>query len=93
MYKKDVQKLLLSMNVMRSMAATEFKAKCLRVIKQMKTDREPVTITNRGQPVAVLSPLPPGGDQTLVGAMRGSVLSFEDPFSPAASPTAWSANK
>ena len=78
---------------MKSMAATEFKAKCLRVIKQMKTDREPVTITNRGQPVAVLSPLPPGGDQNLVGAMRGSVLSFEDPFSPAASPTDWSANK
>ena len=43
---------------LKTIAATEFKAKCLRVITQMNKDHEPVTITKRGQPVAVLSPLP-----------------------------------
>ena len=40
------------------MGAADFKATCLRVIKQMGEDGEPVTITNRGRPVAVLAPLP-----------------------------------
>ncbi|MXX16924.1 MAG: type II toxin-antitoxin system Phd/YefM family antitoxin, partial [Gammaproteobacteria bacterium] len=41
------------------MAVTDFRARCLRVIGQMGKDREPVTITKRGRPVAMLSPLPP----------------------------------
>ena len=78
---------------MKTIAATEFKARCLRVIRQMSADREPVTITNRGRPVAVLSPLPRMDDRPLIGALRGSVLSFDDPFSPAVEPSDWSANK
>lgn len=78
---------------MKTIAATEFKARCLRVIKQMSADHEPVTITNRGRPVAVLSPLPKTGGQPLIGALRGSVLRFEDPFSPVAEPSDWSANR
>ncbi len=78
---------------MKEMAATQFKARCLRVIKQMKTDREPVTITNRGKPVAVLSPMPPAGGKSPVGALRGSVLGFDDPFSPAAQLSDWFANQ
>ena len=42
----------------KTIGAAEFKATCLRVIKQMGRDGEPVTITNRGRPVAVLSPAP-----------------------------------
>ena len=78
---------------MKTIAATEFKARCLRVIKQMSADREPVTITNRGRPVAVLSPPPRMGDRPLIGALRGSVLSFDDPFSPLTEPSDWSANR
>lgn len=78
---------------MKKMAATQFKARCLRVIKQMKADRQPVTITNRGEPVAVLSPMPPTGGKSPVGALRGSVLSFDDPFSPSAQPSDWSVNQ
>ncbi|MCY4362690.1 MAG: type II toxin-antitoxin system prevent-host-death family antitoxin [Gammaproteobacteria bacterium] len=76
---------------MKTMAAAAFKARCLRVIKQMKTDREPVTITNRGRPVAMLSPLPPDEDKSLIGVLRGSVLGYDDPFCPATEASDWSA--
>ena len=52
----------------RILGAAEFKATCLRIIKQMGRDGEPVTITNRG---------------------RGSVLSYDSPFLPAADPSDW----
>ncbi|TWT03135.1 type II toxin-antitoxin system Phd/YefM family antitoxin [Reyranella sp. CPCC 100927] len=73
--------------------AAEFKAACLRIIDQMNQDREPVTITKRGKPVAVLMPVrEPARRRSIIGAMRGSVLRFDDPFTPAVGPTAWNAN-
>ena len=79
----------------RQVPAAEFKARCLRIIKEMNRDRGSVTITNRGQPVAVLSPvsapvekLPP-----FIGMMRGTVLRYEEPFGPAASRSDWSASR
>ena len=36
----------------KTVAAAEFQAKCLRLINEMGEDGEPVTITNRGRPVA-----------------------------------------
>ena len=75
---------------MKKIAATAFKAECLRVIRKVGRDREPVTITRRGHPVAVLSPLPDASEPTsIVGAMQGSVLSYDAPFEPAADPTDW----
>ena len=57
----------------------------------MNQDREPVTITNRGRPVAILSPLPEQArSSSIVGAMRGTVLAYDDPFAPAADPSDWS---
>ena len=75
---------------MKKIAATAFKAECLRVIRQVGRDREPVTITRRGRPVAMLSPLPDADKPTsIVGAMQGSVLSYDMPFEPAAEPADW----
>ena len=42
----------------RQVSAAEFKAKCLRIIKEMQDTGESVTVTRRGRPVAVVS-LPP----------------------------------
>ena len=78
----------------KTLGAAEFKATCLRVIKQMGSDGEPVTITNRGRPVAVLSPAPAAGARpSIIGAMRGSVLGYDSPFSPAADPSDWNATR
>ena len=77
---------------MRQISATEFKAKCLRIIQEMHSDGRSVTITRRGRPVAVLSPLPPEREAPpFIGMLRGTVLAYEDPFAPAASPSDWSA--
>ena len=76
----------------KTIGAAEFKAACLRVIDQMNRDREPVTITKRGKPVAVLSPArDTGSRKSIIGAMRGSVLRFDDPFSPAIDASEWNA--
>ncbi len=76
----------------KTIAAAAFQAKCLRIINEMREDGEPVTITNRGKPVAVLSPVPPGqASQSIIGAMKGSVLAYDDPFRPAADPADWNA--
>ena len=71
----------------------EFKARCLRIIKEMNRDGGSVTITNRGRPVAVLSPVPAPGEKLppFIGMMRGTVLRYEEPFEPAARPSDWSA--
>jgi prevent-host-death family protein len=47
--------------------ATEFKAKCLSLIKQMEQDGNSITITKRGQPVAVLGPAPTKRRKSLEG--------------------------
>ena len=74
--------------------AAEFKARCLRVIRQINTNGKKVTITRWGRPAAVLSPVqPPGEHPSIIGAMRGSVLAYHDPFQPAAGPSDWSATK
>ena len=72
------------------MEAAEFRASCLDVINQMNKDRKPVTITKRGRPVAVLSPVQiPEGYPSIIGAMRGSVLAYHDPFRPAIDASDW----
>ena len=76
----------------KTIAASAFQAKCLRIINEMGQDGEPVTITNRGRPVAVLSPVQPDqAERSIVGAMKGSVLAYDDPFQPAAEPADWNA--
>ena len=76
----------------RQVSAAEFKAKCLRIIQEMGSDGRSVTITRRGRPVAVLSPPPVEHDAPpFLGMMRGTVLAYEDPLAPAASPSDWDA--
>ena len=42
---------------MKQMPAGEFKARCLRVMEQVRATRQPVVITKRGRPVAKLVPV------------------------------------
>ncbi len=76
----------------RRVSAAEFKAKCLRIIKEMQDTGESVTVTRRGHPVAVVS-LPPstGPTQSFIGSMRGTVLKYDDPLEPAVPAEDWSA--
>ncbi len=76
----------------KTIGAAEFKAACLRIIDEMNRDGEPVIVTKRGKPVAVLSPVETEKKPVSIwGAMRGTVLRYDDPFAPAADPNDWDA--
>lgn len=76
----------------RTVPAAQFKAECLRLIEEMNETGVPLTITRRGKPVAVLSPVPAAPGRPLIGAARGVVTRYDDPFAPAADEGAWAAS-
>ena len=68
-----------------TITATEFKAKCLSLIDRAHRRGETIIITKRGRVVAKLV-----GDRGVEDrpwlALRGSVIRYDDPLSPAISP-------
>lgn len=66
----------------KSVDVAELKTKCLQLINDMSRDRQPVTITKHGQPIAVLAPIEPVTRRSIIGAMKGTVLRFDDPTTP-----------
>ena len=63
-----------------TIAAGEFKAKCLKLLDEVAETRETLVITKHGKPVAQLIPAPTEGN--IVGSMKGSVLWMGDIVSP-----------
>jgi hypothetical protein len=64
----------------RTFAISDFKAKCLDILKQLGDRRiDKVTVTRHGKPVAIILPPPPAEDDLigLYGSMRGRA--FIDP--------------
>ena len=55
----------------RVISATEFKAKCLKILDEL--DSRGVVITKRGQRVAKLTPLNVVDNSKLIGSMKGKV--------------------
>jgi prevent-host-death family protein len=64
-----------------TIAAGEFKAKCLKLLDEVSETRETLVITKHGKPVAQLVPVPAERVDPF-GAMRGSVLWEGDIVSP-----------
>ena len=67
-----------------TIAAGEFKAKCLKLLDEVAEKRETLVITKHGKPVAQLVPIPEpeAARQGIVGSMKGSVLWEGDIISP-----------
>jgi prevent-host-death family protein len=63
-----------------TIAAGEFKAKCLKLLDKVANDRQPLIITKHGKPVAQVTPMP--ATENIVGSMKGSVLWMGDIISP-----------
>lgn len=53
-----------------TVGASEFKAKCLRLLDEVAAERKTVIITKRGRPVARLEPVP-GAYKPLKGMWKG----------------------
>jgi prevent-host-death family protein len=62
-------------------AATEFKANCLRLMNEVAQQRRPIIITKRGKPVAKLVPVEKEPID-LFGRMAGSIKICGDIISP-----------
>lgn len=66
---------------MRTIKASEFKAKCLQITDEVAETGEPVEITKRGVPVAQLVPVR-RRPVTLFGALEGSITILGDIIEP-----------
>ena len=64
------------------MAATEFKARCLALIDQVRERGEPIVITKRGRVVATLEPAGEFDDRPWL-KVRGTARWLGDPTAPA----------
>ena len=75
---------------MKTMPAGEFKARCLRVMEEVKKYRTSVVITKKGRPVAKLVPADaPATD--IFGCMAGSARIVGDIEAPVVPPGTWGA--
>ncbi len=79
--------------IMRTMSATEFKAKCLALLDEVKGSGEIITITKHGSPVAQLIPPLPAASEFPQTDLVGSVEILADVVEPVLPPTAWEAER
>ena len=73
---------------MKTMPAGQFKARCLRVMDEVRSTREPVVITKKSKPVAKLVPAKPASDDFL-GKLSAVIKIVGDITQPIEDPDAW----
>jgi len=66
----------------RVLSASEFKAKCLACLTEIEQLGEPITITRRGRPVAVLGPAKRRTFKSPAGSWAGRMRIVGDIVSP-----------
>jgi len=64
----------------KTLTATEFKAKCLRILDELEP--EGIVILKRGRPVAKVIPVFGRSKRELIGLMKGKIVIKGDIFSP-----------
>ena len=68
---------------MREVAISEFKAKCLALLEQVRQTKKPIRVTRFGQPVAeIVPPSPAAGEKSWVGSMKETMDIVRDIVSP-----------
>jgi prevent-host-death family protein len=75
---------------MKTMPAGQFKARCLKVMDDVQSTREPVVITKKGRPVAKLVPAVEPSDDFL-GKLSDMMKIVGDITQPIEDPEAWEA--
>ncbi len=77
---------------MEEIAVSEFKAKCLEILKQVQKTKKPLRITRFGKPIAeVVPPSPPPARKNWLGSMSDSFDITGDIVSPASEEGEWEA--
>jgi prevent-host-death family protein len=73
---------------MKTIAAAEFKARCLSLMEDVRSTREPIVITKRGKPVAKLVPAE-APKKEFIGSLKGVFRIVGDLESPAVPTEDW----
>jgi prevent-host-death family protein len=77
---------------MKEVAISEFKAKCLGILEEVRKTRKPIRVTRFGQPVAEVVPATPKPRRkSWLGSMAGSVKILGDIVGPTGSFDDWNA--
>lgn len=79
---------------MKEVAISEFKAKCLALLEQVRKTRQPIRVTRHGKPVAEIVPPSPAMDRSAwIGSMKDSIVIKGDIISPANDEDEWEVNR
>ncbi len=77
---------------MKEVAISEFKAKCLGILEEVRKTRKPIRVTRFGKPVAeVVPPTPTKGIGRQLGRMAGTAEIVGDIVGPTGSLEDWEA--
>lgn len=74
---------------MKEVAISEFKAKCLSMLKQVQKTKRPIRITKFGQPLAEVIPVSPQGNRSWIGSLKGKLKVTGDIVSPVFEESDW----
>lgn len=76
--------------ILREVAISEFKAKCLALLERVRATKEPIRITRFGKPVAeVMPPTAVEDRKSWIGSMKNSMRITGDIVSPATDEDEW----
>lgn len=77
---------------MQEVAISEFKAKCLALLEQVRKTKKPIRVTRFGKPVAEVVPPAPAAEQAdWLGSMADAMEILGDIVSPVIEETDWEA--
>lgn len=77
---------------MLEVSISEFKAKCLALLEQVRRTRQPIRITRHGRPIAEVVPPAVVQDRAAwIGSLKDSVVINGDIISPANDEDEWEA--
>jgi prevent-host-death family protein len=76
---------------MKTVAISEFKAKCLSLLEEVQKTKQPLRVTRFGKPVAEVVPIGPASMPDWFGSMKGTFEIVGDIISPANDENEWEA--
>src|SRR6266446_1500902 len=61
--------------IVKTVLISEFKAKCIKMLKEVQRNGKPLTVTLRGEPIARVEPVAKGSTKKRrLGALRGRMI-------------------
>lgn len=77
---------------MQEIAISEFKAKCLALLEQVRKTKKPIRVTRFGKPVAEVVPASPAAESSdWLGSMADTIEICGDIISPVIEESDWEA--